>query len=256
MVIRWRRPALIMLPSLAYLVIRELILELVFGSAGDWIKQNAGLFGDFIAWRWSSVIIAGLAALAIAVAWELYEKPWVKRFIVVLGGTQPAPTGELTTRILLSVRVSVSDFWGYFTPSGHVWIIHGLTITNKTNRRMSLDAHLELADQKANAVNHEIDMRQRPVAPVEPRLKVPIRIEPEDSVRGTLACESRRLEKETRERMIQGPWTLVLRDRLSDSEHKESLPPVGQVITAQLPEFPRRRRGLALLWHKLTSKTP
>jgi hypothetical protein len=50
-------------------VVRELVLELVFGSAADWIKANAGLGGDFLAWRWSTLILA--IVVAAGTAWIL-----------------------------------------------------------------------------------------------------------------------------------------------------------------------------------------
>lgn len=50
-------------------VVKELVLELVFGSAADWIKGNAGLAGDFLAWRWSTLPLA--IVVAAGTAWVL-----------------------------------------------------------------------------------------------------------------------------------------------------------------------------------------
>lgn len=50
-------------------VLKELALELAFGSAADWIKANAGLVGDFLAWRWSTLILA--IAAAVGTGWIL-----------------------------------------------------------------------------------------------------------------------------------------------------------------------------------------
>ena len=57
------------LAAVGVAVVRELVLELVFGSAADWIKANASLAGDFLAWRWSTLAIA--IVVAAGTAWIL-----------------------------------------------------------------------------------------------------------------------------------------------------------------------------------------
>lgn len=46
------------------------MLDIFFGSAGEWVKENAGLVGDFLAWRWSSptVLVVSLIVYVIIVA--------------------------------------------------------------------------------------------------------------------------------------------------------------------------------------------
>lgn len=48
-----------------WIVARELVLELAFGEAADRIKDNLGYAGDFLGWRFSTLVI-GLALLPIA----------------------------------------------------------------------------------------------------------------------------------------------------------------------------------------------
>lgn len=43
--------------SVITLVAKELALELVFGSAADWLKSNLWILGDFLAWRWSGLVL-------------------------------------------------------------------------------------------------------------------------------------------------------------------------------------------------------
>ena len=52
------------------LVAKELVLELVFGSAADWLKSNLWIVGDFLAWRWSGLalgFIVGVGVLGILI---------------------------------------------------------------------------------------------------------------------------------------------------------------------------------------------
>lgn len=268
-----RRVIVTLTPSVLWVLLwllYQLAAEIVFGSAADWLKGHSGVVGDFLAWRWSVIIItmALLAATGLLMlSWESLISPSIKRlrkrsgelaFNEAPGRSAMLTTGVLTTKKIprLDLLVTVSDFVGYRSNAGHVWVIHGLTITNKTDRHVNLDAKFELADRQVNAINHVVDMTQRPVAAVEERLKVPLKIDAEDSIRGTLVAESKQLDDETRQRMIQGPWSLVLQDRLSNKLHKEVLPPVAQVITAQLPKFPQPRRGVAKWWYKVRSNLP
>lgn len=58
----------------AVLAAKELALELTFGSAADWLKSNLWVFGDFLVWRWSSVIIAGAVLAGVWLWGEMRER--------------------------------------------------------------------------------------------------------------------------------------------------------------------------------------
>ena len=57
--------------GVAVFVGRELVLELVFGSAATWLKNNAGLAGDFLAARYSGVVLAAFVGAAV-LAYEYF----------------------------------------------------------------------------------------------------------------------------------------------------------------------------------------
>ena len=67
---RFVKAGIVLIPAIVYLVIRELLFEIVFGSAVDWIRDRDGVVVDFIAWRWSSllisVILLALTGLVVA----------------------------------------------------------------------------------------------------------------------------------------------------------------------------------------------
>lgn len=47
---------------------RNLILDILFGSAGEWTKENTGVVGDFIDWRWSPLAVSLVALVAYVLA--------------------------------------------------------------------------------------------------------------------------------------------------------------------------------------------
>jgi len=56
--------------ALAAFIVRELAGEL----AADWLTSNLWVVGDFLAWRWSSVVVAVGILAVLLVAWEAIDR--------------------------------------------------------------------------------------------------------------------------------------------------------------------------------------
>lgn len=75
--------------GMAVFVVRELTLEIIFGSAVNWLRGNLGLAGDFLGWRWSGIVMA----LAAAVGIWLISEVWARRAapaVIEQSGASPA----------------------------------------------------------------------------------------------------------------------------------------------------------------------
>ena len=55
---RIQKAVVAMTPTALYLFIKELLLEVFFSEAADWLKSNTDVAGDFIGWQWSTLIIS------------------------------------------------------------------------------------------------------------------------------------------------------------------------------------------------------
>jgi hypothetical protein len=67
--------------ALVVWAMKELVIELIFGSAADWLKANTWLLGDFLSWRWSTPILVAIAALFAWVLSGLFS--WRKEPIAI-----------------------------------------------------------------------------------------------------------------------------------------------------------------------------
>ena len=73
--------------GLVTLVAKELALELIFGSAADWLKSNLWILGDFLAWRWSGLALGLILLVGV----------WVLGIVIQRQQAAPAGGGHATT---------------------------------------------------------------------------------------------------------------------------------------------------------------
>lgn len=116
---KWiRNKRLVIIPFLAGLIpvlARELLFELVFGNTATWLQSNLWVVGDFLAWRWSSLLV-GIGAAAIT-AWAMHRF-WPANLseqsndsAVVTLGSNPAngtshPRRKILGRGMMQVHIS------------------------------------------------------------------------------------------------------------------------------------------------------
>lgn len=65
-----------------WVVGREVLSELVFGSSGEWLEENTWLLGDFLAWQPISTIIVGIGLVIVTagiITWFAEEDDDVPR---------------------------------------------------------------------------------------------------------------------------------------------------------------------------------
>lgn len=225
----------------AFIAVRELLFELVFGSVADWFKDNLGFFGDFIAWRWSTAVIAAALVIVVAVGWELLDR-W-----------KPA------------MRVETRGFEGYHLhPNGYGWLIPSVTITNPSSERMKVDATLLVGERRLAAARAEetVETKARPPRITEPRLSVPTDVPARDAVHGSLvfvmpAAVYNNLPPQIRSMLSRATKLLEVRDLLSGAVERIPMPPENQTIVLPrivLPQpnlYHKVRRRVKVAWKRL-----
>ena len=86
-----RRLASISVTGVAVFLLRELMVELIFGSATDWLKQNLWIVGDIIAWRLSGVVAAAII-IGMGLLYLVWDS-WQSR-LKFTEGTPMSSSGE------------------------------------------------------------------------------------------------------------------------------------------------------------------
>lgn len=256
-----RRPIVALLPCAAYIAVRELLFELVFGSAADWFKDNLGLFGDFIAWRGSTPIIAFALVIVVVMGWSLLDR-WGLH-ITGLASRQPRISG--LTGDLTAMHVEARGFEGiHLQPNGYGWLIPSVTITNPTGDRMKVDATLVIGERRLPAARAEetVETKVRPPRSRESRLSVPADVPSRDAIHGSLvfvmpAAAYRNLPPEVKSTLSLATKVLEVRDLLSEAVERTPMPPENQTIVASFPVLPqpnfyhKLRRRLRAAWKRL-----
>jgi len=119
--IRTPRPRLIAAAAIAItlFVARELASEFAF----DWLKDNLGLFGDFFAWRWSSVLLALIGAISVLAIWEALDRS--------ASASAPASPSE---DIVLLEPIDGAKVGRIFTVHGYARTFEGNVVVERLTR--------------------------------------------------------------------------------------------------------------------------
>ena len=96
------------------LVAKELALELVFGSAADWLKSNLWILGDFLAWRWSGLT---LGLIVVAGVWALCAVAGQERPQPTTADQTPAPKPQAKT----AKYIEITDGDNFIRSDGVLW---------------------------------------------------------------------------------------------------------------------------------------
>jgi len=108
--------------GLVGLVGKELVLELVFGSAADWLKSNLWVVGDFLEWRFSGLalgIVILITVWILGIVAERRQAIATGRAAPVAEQVEQAPTPKPQSK--KSQHIEVTDDNDYIKHDGVLW---------------------------------------------------------------------------------------------------------------------------------------